>query len=89
MSENAFVCSGQSLDLAPRCRVRTGSRFHLVVDSTGFSIVGEASAMLRLQARHHPCVIPPRGGRRSPGNGLHRALLQLLSEPSLVRRKYK
>jgi hypothetical protein len=33
---------GQSLDLALRCRVRTGSRLHLVVDSTGLSIVGEA-----------------------------------------------
>jgi len=44
MSENAFGCCGQSLDLAPRRQVRTGSRFHLVVDSTGFSIVGEGSA---------------------------------------------
>jgi len=31
---------GQSLDLALR-RVRTGKRLHLVVDSTGLSIVGE------------------------------------------------
>ena len=36
---------GQSLDLALR-RVRTGERFHLVVDSTGLSVVGEGELCL-------------------------------------------